>query len=302
MKIPAFVVSTAKSLLLVEARSRLRKKQHLKQLAYLKSQQLASPKISMLVPVYNAETSLVQCLDSILNQTYTNIEIICVNDCSTDSSLAILERYREKDTRVKLVNKSKNEGSSFARRDALAAATGEYVLCVDSDDWIEPTMVEDLYLRASEGYDMVYCDYYKSGKITHPPRILEEADKFKRISKRSFSFGNMLWNRLVKKEVFDQVVFYPESMGEDVSISTQLYYYADKVAYLCKPLYHYNQFTNVHSVSARSNQQNIADMEANYRHIARFLKEKFGHQIKFEKEFQKKEKMFQMIKKKSGIK
>ena len=101
-------------------------------------------KISIIVPVYNTEPYLEQCLDSIINQTLEDIEIICVNDGSTDNSLSVLEEYASKDNRIKIINQE-NEGPGFARNNGLKSVNGEYVLFVDSDDWIELNTCEALY-------------------------------------------------------------------------------------------------------------------------------------------------------------
>jgi len=243
MKILASLLSLAKSILLVDVRGSYKRRQHQKILNQLKTNNYGFHKISILLPIYNTEHGLEKCLDSILQQTYSDFEIICVNDASIDNTKQIIGSYSQKDTRISIVDKSQNQGFSFACRDALAQAKGSYVLCIDSDDWIEPTMLEDLYLFAqqSSSYDMVYCDYYKNNLVTYVPTILEKNLPFERIKKRSFSFGNMLWNRLIRKDIFEKVIFHQESMGEDVYISTQLYYFSNKIAYLCKPLYHYNQ-------------------------------------------------------------
>ncbi|MDG6120387.1 glycosyltransferase family 2 protein [Lactococcus formosensis] len=251
MKIPASLLSLAKNILLVDVRGSYKRRQHQKILNQLKTNNYRSHKISILLPIYNTEHGLEKCLDSILQQTYSDFEIICVNDTSIYNTKQIIGSYSQKDTRISIVDKSQNQGFSFACRDALAQAMGSYVLCIDSDDWIEPTMLEDLYLFAqqSSSYDMVYCDYYKNNLVTYVPTILEKNLPFERIKKRSFSFGNMLWNRLIKKDIFEKVIFHQESMGEDDYISTQLYYLSNTIAYLCKPLYHYNQFSKPDSIS-----------------------------------------------------
>lgn len=251
MKIPVSLLSLAKNILLVDVRGSYKRRQHQKILNQLKTNNYGSHKISILLPIYNTEHGLEKCLDSILQQTYSDFEIICVNDASIDNTKQIIGSYSQKDTRISIVDKSQNQGFSFAHRDALAQAKGSYVLCIDSDDWIEPTMLEDLYLFAqqSSSYDMVYCDYYKNNLVTYVPTILEKNLPFERIKKRSFSFGNMLWNRLIKKDIFEKVIFHQESMGEDDYISTQLYYLSNTIAYLCKPLYHYNQFSKPDSIS-----------------------------------------------------
>ena len=105
---------------------------------------MAKPLVSVLIPVYNVEKYLERCLDSILKQTLTKIEIICVNDGSTDNSLSILKEYQKKDSRIIIVNKE-NGGLPSARNAGLDRAEGKYVGFVDSDDYIEPNMFQKLY-------------------------------------------------------------------------------------------------------------------------------------------------------------
>ena len=101
-------------------------------------------KISVIVPVYNVENYLKKCIDSIINQTFQDIEIICVNDGSTDNSRKILEEYKNKDSRIKIIDKE-NGGLSSARNAGIKTAEGEFLSFIDSDDWIDKTMLEKLY-------------------------------------------------------------------------------------------------------------------------------------------------------------
>lgn len=125
------------------------------------------PKVSVIVPIYNAEEYLRQCLDSIVNQTLRDIEIILINDGSTDNSAEICEKYYSSDERVKYYSKD-NEGLAAARQDGMEIATGEYIGFVDSDDWLELNMYEKMYEAAkSNNSDVAFCnciqnenDYY----------------------------------------------------------------------------------------------------------------------------------------------
>lgn len=108
------------------------------------------PKVSVIIPIYNTEKYLRKCLDSVCNQTLSDIEIICVNDCSTDNSLEILGEYASKDKRIKLINFEENKGAATARNTAIERAQGEYIGFVDSDDFIDLDFYEKLYNRAKE--------------------------------------------------------------------------------------------------------------------------------------------------------
>lgn len=116
-------------------------------------------KISVIIPVYNVETYLERCMDSVLENTYRNLEVICVDDGSTDESSAILDRYAHKDSRVTVIHK-KNGGVSSARNCGLDAATGEYIVFVDSDDWIHPQYFEImLAFQKKNPTKLVICDF-----------------------------------------------------------------------------------------------------------------------------------------------
>lgn len=104
--------------------------------------------ISVLVPVYNVEPYLAQCLESICSQTLRELEIVCVDDASTDGSLSILREFAERDPRVKVVQAPENGGLSRSRNLAMSHAVGEYLFLVDSDDWLETDLLEEMYRRA----------------------------------------------------------------------------------------------------------------------------------------------------------
>ena len=100
--------------------------------------------VSVIIPIYNVEQYIEKCLDSVINQTYKDLEIICVNDCSPDNSAQILLEYAQRDTRIKIVNREKNGGLSAARNTGLDEAKGEYVYFIDSDDWIDLDYIEKM--------------------------------------------------------------------------------------------------------------------------------------------------------------
>jgi len=118
------------------------------------------PKISIIIPVYNVEQYLRQCLDSIVNQTYNNLEIICVNDGSKDNSIDILNEYKQKDSRIKIIDKQ-NEGVSVARNTGLLYASSDYVMFVDADDWLELNACEELvkYLEKNASDILIFSSW-----------------------------------------------------------------------------------------------------------------------------------------------
>lgn len=169
--------------------------------------------ISIIIPVYNVAKYLPECLESILNQTFQDFEVICVNDGSKDNSLEILEEYGKKDNRIKIITKE-NGGAGSARNKGLEFAEGKYIQFLDGDDYFEPQMLEKLYNLAKEyKAEISVCSSRKvddEGNITESrnPNSPINLDRtpFKRLfSKKDFSdeifslIGTIPWNKLYKK-------------------------------------------------------------------------------------------------------
>ena len=143
-------------------------------------------KVSIIIPVYNVQKYLRKCLDSIVNQTFKNIEIIIINDGSSDNSLNICKEYSKKDKRINIINKH-NEGVSKARNTGLLYATGEYISFIDSDDWVEQNMIEELYNSiTSNKADLCICNFIKENK-----------------NKRDYIKSNINQKILIGKEIKD---------------------------------------------------------------------------------------------------
>lgn len=206
-----------------------------------------TPFISIIVPIFNVEKYLGQCLDSLLAQTLTNIEIICVNDCSTDGSLSILHEYMAKDERVVVIDLLENRKQGGARNVGIKHAKAIFLGFVDSDDWVHADMYETLYAAAKENNaDMVCCDYYQYNgpKDIHPqvncdPEIfslpIEERNRQLLLS------GARLWTNIIKKELFtENQLAFPEGLFyEDNAISSALYVSARNIIKVNRPYYYY---------------------------------------------------------------
>ena len=248
--------------------------------------ELSLPKISILVPVFNTEKYLRQCLDSILGQTYQHIEVICVNDGSTDNSLAILHEYARKDRRIIVIDKSINEGLPQARKTAFTRSTGQYILHVDSDDWIDLNMLEVMYhCSVFGGYDMVCCGlFHEKSSGTHVGALqVYSEDKTERIKYGVFGYGRAkaVWNKLVKREIHKKVNFGQENNGEDCYITCQNLYYSDKVGCYPLPLYHYRYSDTSLTTDESIVQERYEDLKTSYNRIIEFCKEKFGNDLSF---------------------
>lgn len=183
----------------------------------------SQPKISVIVPVYKTEGLLDRCVESIVGQTYKNLEIILVDDGSPDNCPAMCDGWAEKDSRIRVIHKE-NGGVSSARNAALDIATGDYIGFVDSDDWIEPEMYLSLIQKISEsGKNIALCSYYAveiSGeryecRCVVDKEVLDKDDYFRFIVLGGD--GGYIWNRLydadILKEVrFDEDIWYSEDL------------------------------------------------------------------------------------------
>ena len=173
----------------------------------------AAPKVSVIIPVYNTELYLRQCLDSVVNQTLRDIEIICVDDGSTDGSMEILREYQAKDDRIKILSQEKSNAGS-ARNLGLSIAEGEYLSFLDSDDFFELTMLEHMFACAKSGNaDIVICEmkvYYEdtgdavgvSWHIKKEYLPTKTFFQFKDIKRNSFlCIISYVWDKLIRREL-----------------------------------------------------------------------------------------------------
>jgi glycosyltransferase involved in cell wall biosynthesis len=217
----------------------------------------------VIIPVFNVEKYLRRCLDSVLSQTFTDFEIILVDDCSPDASPRICEEYAQKDNRIKVIHNPQNKGSSLTRKVGLDEARGDYILFVDSDDWIESNMLELLYNKAiDDDLDMVYCGIYRNTdteqSILDFPFLDDKIEMIKEIVTGK-EFSTVVWNKLVKHEILNKIIFPAANHGEDVQISVQTIHYARKIGYVKKNLCHY--YHNANSITNDSSRllQSYAD-------------------------------------------
>ena len=218
-----------------------------------KERSFMTEKITVIVPVYNVEHYLDKCLDSVIKQTYKNIEIIVVNDGSTDNSGEICQEYAQKDNRIVYIEKE-NGGLSDARNAGLDQMTGSYVTFVDSDDWIEQDYVETLYQKITEYQaDIAIGNYYsfdeeRSVFLFHilGDSYYEKAhdnvsifeNLYENQEMRSFALISA-WGKLYKARLFEQLRFDIGKLGEDGYLNQKVYLLSEKVIYLNKGLYAY---------------------------------------------------------------
>lgn len=211
-----------------------------------------SPKVSVIIPVYNAGKYLQQALDSVINQTYKNIEIIIINDGSTDNSAAIIEDYAKKDSRI-IFEHIRNQGVSNARNQGLKIASGNYLYCMDSDDTLSHNLIEKCVFISN--FDMIVFGakfvYTMHNAIEqHKPScscVLENRDKITGyLSEMTLSdknlFLNYLWNRLFKLDIIrdNNLQFNTNvSLGEDFLFITKYLSYCNSVCVIEETMYNY---------------------------------------------------------------
>lgn len=208
------------------------------------------PAISVIVPVFNMETLLSRCLDSLLAQTFGDFEVLIVDDGSTDRSPRICDDYADRDSRVKVLHK-KNGGVASARQTGLDTAIGEFVIHVDPDDWVEPTMLQELHAKAvSEDADVVICDYYvdtkeKTSLVKQQPSALDAKTILKELFQQ---LHGSCWNKLVKRVCYNKFEIHFQiglNYCEDLLTWIQMFQHDElRIAYLPKAFYHYVQHTN----------------------------------------------------------
>ncbi|MEI0606088.1 glycosyltransferase family 2 protein [Brachyspira pulli] len=184
--------------------------------------------VSIIIPVYNVSKYLRTCLDSVINQTYKDLEIICINDGSTDDSLEILKEYSNKDNRIIIIDK-KNAGVSAARNDGIEKSSGEYLFCMDSDDYIDNDFIEVFYNNAKKNNsDLVVLSTFWN--------------LYKRINK-DYHSALPTWSMFIKKSILDTYKYlrYPLNVqpGEDGIFSHELLMYTKNVSFEYTTNYHY---------------------------------------------------------------
>lgn len=202
--------------------------------------------ISIIIPVYNVKFYLKECLNSIINQSYKNLEIILVDDGSTDGSEKICDEYAAKDKRIVVIHKE-NGGVSDARNKGLDICTGDYISFVDSDDWLELDAYERILNVAKKTKaDIVVCGYileFKNGKINYSLDNKMIRENLKILDELFYdkNFPNAVWGKLYKKEIFRNLKFPSGKIYEDMLIKYDILKETDKIVILDNLLYHYRQ-------------------------------------------------------------
>ncbi len=240
-------------------------------------------KVSIIVPVYNVEEYLSKCLTSITNQTLKDIEIICVNDGSTDNSLAILNEFAKKDSRIKVINET-NNGVAKTRNIGIEKATGEYIGFVDSDDYIDLDYFEKLYSSATQNNsDIAIASILKhkrffnryNAKYTKEEIAVDIQDKIKLCGdKKHFFF--YAWNKIYKSSLIKEnnIKFSEGQIYEDVMFAIKALYYSNKIISVAGTKYHYVEHKNSLTKSKDITGEKEKDLSQAYSELQEFCNSK----------------------------
>ncbi len=204
--------------------------------------------VSVIIPIYNVQDYLAECLESILSQTYVNFEILCINDCSTDDSLAVLRKYAKKDIRIKIWNNDRNRGQAYSRNVGLSNAVGDFILFVDADDFICPDLLQKCMEIVGDS-DMVCFDYkqvmgsetdVKQDRYQVEDGMYDGRDFLaEAVGRESIIIAP--WSKLYRRRFLldNQITFYNGIIYEDILFSFQCYVKARRIYSLKQKLYTY---------------------------------------------------------------
>lgn len=212
---------------------------------------IATPRISIIIPVYKVEEYLPRCIESLLSQTFQNLEIILVNDGSPDNSGRICDEYALKDSRIKVIHKE-NGRAYDARNKGLDIATGDYIGFMDSDDFIHPEMYQSLYnLLEKYNADIAQCGFVKvaGDEMIQPvtdnsPVILTNEEALLQLYSDAAVEFAVIWNKIYKKELLQGVRFKKAFIHDDEFFTYRLLYAASKVVVVQSQFYYYFQSPN----------------------------------------------------------
>ena len=243
-------------------------------------------KVSIIIPMYNVSRYIEKCVRTLFEQTFDDIEYLFVNDATPDDSIEILkhliELYPNRKGQCKIVNHHSNKGLTAARNSGLNVATGDYIIYCDSDDWVELTMISDMYNAAIvQDADIVSCDFqmiYKDRNVLYHTVDWTEnkVDSLRNYIRYEWT---VIWNLLVKRKLYTEngIKFLEgHAYCEDFNASVKLLYFAKKVVYLRKVLYNYNQL-NANSIMRNLSSKTMNDEQVMYFDVIDFFKRRSAY-------------------------
>ena len=226
-------------------------KKRIKKSIVFEIQSMNQPLLSVIVPCYNVEKYVDKCVSTIVGQTYSNLEILLIDDGSADQTGILCDAWQAKDKRIRVIHKQ-NEGLSYARKTGLENATAEYVAFVDSDDWIDPNMfaamMQALISSKSDIAQCGYCKMFDDGRIEHcnligKPGTYEIFDQIQGVLLilDGRKWDSFMWNKIFKTRLFEHIEFPEGRTYEDIPIMFWLFHHASQSVYLFDEYYYYFQ-------------------------------------------------------------
>ena len=243
------------------------------------------PKVSIIVPVYGVEKYIERCARSLFEQTFDEIEYIFVNDCTKDASIEVLETviesYPNRKEQVRILHHETNKGLPQTRKTGILAASGDYLINFDSDDWVDTRTIEVLYNKAvQDAADVIIFDIYTTDGENHilfkcGDEGIEKWDFFEKMCQMKFSWS--VCNKLIKRTLFADITFPVHNNAEDMALILQLMAKAEKVSYIPQTLYYY--YNNPQSMTKLLTKEqvlkNIEDRDTNNKIVFGILKQVF---------------------------
>ncbi len=242
------------------------------------------PNISVIIPCYNCEKWIENCLYALENQTYRDFEVICVDDCSTDGTYNILKAYQRKSSlRLILMKNETNSGPAVSRNNAVTIANGKWLAFCDADDQYDETFLEEMVTSAEQnGSDLVMCEYrkiYETGRKSEDVRYLLHVDDNSSFEEKLVYSKSALWLLLIEKNIFLANPIPDLRNGEDIACIPCIEAMAEKISVVKKPLYNYL----IRSASASNNpsEKVYKSLFAAFEHIEKNFPEKYAEVLEY---------------------
>lgn len=248
-------------------------------------------KVSVIIPIYQVEKFIERCVRSLMEQTLQEVEYIFVDDATPDKSIEVLEAclalYPER--KATILKHPQNQGLPAARNTGLALATGEYIFHCDSDDYVEPTMLEEMYKIAKEqDVDIVWCDWFltfaENERYMKQPSFETPIEALKAMLSGGMKYN--VWNKLVRRSLYtDNDIQFPAGygMGEDMTMM-MLFAHAKKVTYIPQAYYHYIK-TNTNAFSQTYSDKHLVELKHNVQRIMDYMQNVYGEALEKELNF-----------------
>ena len=250
-------------------------------------------KVSVIVPIYKVEPFIKRCANSLFEQTLQNVEYIFVDDATPDNSIHLLKEvvafYPNRNEQIHIIHHKVNKGLPAARNTGLEMVSGEYIFHCDSDDYVEPDMLEKLYQKAEEtNADMVWCDWFltfaEKERYMKQPSFDTPLEALKAMLSGGMKYN--VWNKLVRSSLYvENDIKFPAGfgMGEDMTMM-MLFVHAKKVAYVPQAFYHYVKL-NTGAFSQTYSEQHLTELKHNIQRICDYMQTVLGDKVEQELAF-----------------